>query len=52
MRQQGNSPCRILAIDDDENIRRLNVATLTEACYHVMQPGMAQPPGAALNAVK
>jgi DNA-binding NtrC family response regulator len=45
MRQQGNSPCRILAVDDDENVCRLNVATLTEAGYHVMQPGLAQPPG-------
>jgi hypothetical protein len=29
----GNSPCRILVVDDDEDIRHLNVTRLTDADY-------------------
>jgi hypothetical protein len=35
IRQQGNSPCRILVVDEDEDTRRLNVATLTDAGYQM-----------------
>ena len=36
-REGGNSPCRILVVDDNENICRLYLATLTDAGYQVIR---------------
>jgi len=44
-RSGGNSPCRILVVDDNENICRLHLATLTDAGYQGIWLRNAQEPG-------